>query len=52
MARPPLCRGLTKAMARPPRLEYDGAFYQVTSRGNERQAVFFADGITRIKDCP
>ena len=27
-------------MARPLRIEYSGAFYHVTSRGNERKAVF------------
>jgi len=30
-------------MARPPRLEFPGAVYHVTSRGNARQKVFFAD---------
>jgi putative transposase len=29
-------------MARPLRIEYDGAFYHVTARGNERKRVFFA----------
>jgi putative transposase len=28
-------------MARPLRLEYEGAFYHVTSRGNERRNIFF-----------
>ena len=27
-------------MARPLRIEYPGAFYHVTSRGNEQKAVF------------
>jgi len=27
-------------MARPLRIEYPGAFYHVTSRGNERKTVF------------
>jgi len=27
-------------MARPLRIQYDGALYHVTSRGNERKAVF------------
>ena len=27
-------------MARPLRIEYSGAFYHITSRGNERKAVF------------
>ena len=27
-------------MARPLRIEFPGAFYHVTSRGNERKAVF------------
>jgi REP element-mobilizing transposase RayT len=33
-------------MARPPRIEYEGALYHVTSRGNDRQAVFFTE-----RDC-
>lgn len=28
-------------MARPLRLEYEGAVYHVTSRGNERHSIFF-----------
>jgi hypothetical protein len=27
-------------MARPPRIEYPGAYYHVTIRGNERKAIF------------
>jgi hypothetical protein len=27
-------------MARPMRIEYEGAFYHVTSRGNERKEIF------------
>jgi putative transposase len=27
-------------MARPIRIEYEGAFYHVTSRGNERKRIF------------
>lgn len=27
-------------MARPLRIEYDGALYHVTSRGNDRKAIF------------
>jgi hypothetical protein len=30
-------------MARPLRIEYDGALYHVTSRGNERRAAFRDD---------
>jgi putative transposase len=30
-------------MARPLRLEYSGAIYHLTSRGNDRQKVFFTD---------
>jgi putative transposase len=30
-------------MARPIRIEYDGAFYHVTSRGNARQKIFLSD---------
>jgi len=29
-----------KPMARPLRIEYPGAFYHVTSRGNERKTAF------------
>ena len=31
-------------MARPLRIEYDGALYHITSRGNEREAIFKDDG--------
>jgi len=30
-------------MARPLRLEYEGALYHVTSRGNDRERIFFTD---------
>ena len=30
-------------MARPLRIEYSGAFYHITSRGNEKQLIFFTD---------
>ncbi len=30
-------------MARPLRVEYEGAIYHVMSRGNARQAIFFND---------
>jgi hypothetical protein len=30
-------------MARPLRVEYEGAFYHVTSRGNARQDIFLVD---------
>jgi hypothetical protein len=30
-------------MARPFRIEYDGALYHVTSRGNDRKAIFKDD---------
>ena len=29
-------------MARPVRIEYEGAFYHVTSRGNERKKIFYS----------
>ena len=29
-------------MARPLRIEYEGAFYHVTSRGNDRKRIYFA----------
>jgi putative transposase len=35
-------------MARPLRIEYDGALYHVTSRGNERKAVFKTDGDRKL----
>ncbi len=28
-------------MARPPRIEYKGAFYHITSRGNERRRIYY-----------
>ena len=31
-------------MARPLRIEHDGALYHITSRGNERKAIFKDDG--------
>lgn len=31
-------------MVRPLRLEYEGAFYHVTSRGNGRGNIFFSEG--------
>src|SRR5258708_26330081 len=34
---------LGSAMARPVRIEYPGAVYHLTSRGNERKAIFRAD---------
>ena len=30
-------------MARPLRLEFDGAVYHITSRGNDRESIFFND---------
>ncbi len=30
-------------MARPLRIQYAGTFYRVTSRGNERKAIFKTD---------
>jgi len=30
-------------MARPLRLEFDGALYHITSRGNEKREVFLDD---------
>jgi len=34
---------IAQAMARPLRIEYPGAHYHVTSRGNERKAIFRGD---------
>lgn len=31
-------------MARQLRIEFEGAFYHVTSRGNRRELVYFEDG--------
>jgi|GEM_PF-2796779 hypothetical protein len=36
--------GGVKELARPWRIQYEGAYYHVLSRGNERKDVFFADG--------
>src|SRR5574341_137388 len=35
-------------MARPLRIEFDGALYHVTSRGNERKAIFKDDADRRL----
>ena len=45
-------------MARPLRIEFDGALYHVTSRGNERKLIFkddidrklFLDTLARVND--
>ena len=45
-------------MARPLRIEFDGALYHVTSRGNERKPIFkddidrklFLDTLARVND--
>jgi hypothetical protein len=37
------------AMARPLRIEYDGALYHVTSRGNERKPIFRVGGLSGVK---
>jgi putative transposase len=29
-------------MARPSRIEYEGAFYHVTARGNERRRIYYS----------
>jgi REP element-mobilizing transposase RayT len=35
-------------MARPLRIEYDGALYHLTSRGNDRKAIFKNDGDRKL----
>ena len=30
-------------MARPPRIEFEGAFYHITSRGNEKKRIFYTE---------
>ena len=30
-----------RVMARPLRIKYEGAFYHITARGNERKKIFF-----------
>ncbi len=35
-------------MARPLRIEYDGALYHVTSRGNARKSIFAGDEDSKI----
>jgi REP element-mobilizing transposase RayT len=37
-----LKKELDGVMARPLRIEYEGAFYHVTARGNERKKIFFS----------
>jgi len=34
-------------MARPARIEYEGAVYHVAARGNERHAIFADDATAR-----
>ncbi len=38
-------------MARPLRITFPGAFYHVTSRGNERKAVFITRNAFRLEYC-
>jgi putative transposase len=35
-------------MARPSKIEYNDALYHVTSRGNERKAIFKNDGDRKL----
>lgn len=35
-------------MARPWRIQYEGAYYHVLSRGNERKDIFIDDGDRRL----
>ncbi len=35
-------------MARPWRIEYEGAFYHVRSRGNERRDIYYGDDDRRL----
>ena len=35
-------------MARPIRIEYEGAFYHITNRGNARQDIFHTDKDFRV----
>ena len=37
-------------MARPIRIEYEGAVYHVTIRGNDRNAIFKTDADSEIKE--
>jgi len=40
-----------RIMARPLRIEYEGVFYHVTARGNERRKIFFSKpDYERFKD--
>lgn len=39
---------LSLLMARPLRIEYDGALYHVTSRGNERKQIFKNDSDRKL----
>ncbi len=41
-----ICYGFE--MARPLRIEYEGAVYHVTSRGNARSAIYFSDNDREI----
>ena len=35
-------KGSMEVMARPLRIEYPGAYYHITARGNERKRIYFA----------
>jgi putative transposase len=39
---------MVKELARPWRIQYEGAYYHVLSRGNERKDIFFADGDRKL----
>jgi hypothetical protein len=39
--------GARGAMARPLRIEFSGALYHITARGNERRDIFFAECVFR-----
>ena len=38
-------------MARPLRIEYAGALYHVTSRGDRREDIYFDDGDRSLPGC-
>jgi REP element-mobilizing transposase RayT len=43
---------MDRVMAGPLRIKYEGAFYHITTRGNERKKIFFArSDYVKFKEC-
>uniref|UniRef100_UPI004025D3B2 hypothetical protein n=1 Tax=Candidatus Wunengus sp. YC63 TaxID=3367699 RepID=UPI004025D3B2 len=40
-----------KTMVRPVRIEFEGAFYYITSRGSQRDRIFLKISMIQMRDC-